>query len=145
MGILIGLTPGMTNPWVSIYDFHPSTMIIILSKDFDFEAAQSLPQFPVGHKCRNIHGHSFKVTISVRGPVDEASGIYYDHAAISDAMRPIIEQLDHAHLNEIVGLENPTIELMARWFWEKLTPQLPGLYEIVLHETPRARCVYRGE
>ena len=58
-------------------------MIIILSKDFEFESAQSLPQFPEGHKCRKVHGHSFKVTISVRGPVDEASGIFYDHADVS--------------------------------------------------------------
>ena len=120
-------------------------MTIILSKDFDFEAAQSLPQFPAGHKCRNVHGHSFKVTISAHGPVDEASGIFYDHAAISDAMRPILAQLDHAYLNDIPGLENPTIENISRWLWEKLAPQVPGLYEIVLHETPRARCTYRGD
>jgi 6-pyruvoyltetrahydropterin/6-carboxytetrahydropterin synthase len=120
-------------------------MMITLAKDFEFESAQSLPQFPAGHKCRNIHGHSFKVTVCVRGTVDEATGIFYDHAVISDAMRPIIEQLDHAYLNDIPGLENPTIELMSRWLWEKLAPQLPGLYEIVLHETPRARCIYRGE
>jgi len=120
-------------------------MITILAKDFEFEAAQSLPQFPEGHKCRKVHGHSFKITVAVRGPVDEASGIFYDHAAISDAMKPIIAELDHSYLNDIVGLENPTIELMARWFWEKLEPQLTGLYEITLHETPRARCVYRGE
>jgi 6-pyruvoyltetrahydropterin/6-carboxytetrahydropterin synthase len=120
-------------------------MIIILSKDFDFESAQSLPQFPAGHKCRNVHGHSFKITISVRGPVDEASGIFYDHAAISDVMKPLVAQLDHAYLNEIPGLENPTIENMARWFWDRLHTQLPGLYEITLHETPRARCTYRGE
>ena len=80
-------------------------MTIILCKDFDFESAQALPQFPEGHKCRNLHGHSFKVTIAVRGPVDEASGIFYDHAAISDAMRPLVEQLDHAYLNDITGLE----------------------------------------
>ena len=120
-------------------------MTIILSKDFEFESAQALPKFPPGHKCGNIHGHSFKVTISVRGTVDEASGILYDHAIISDAMRPLVQQLDHAYLNDIPGLENPTIELMSRWLWQKLAPQLPGLYEIVLHETPRARCVYRGE
>jgi 6-pyruvoyltetrahydropterin/6-carboxytetrahydropterin synthase len=120
-------------------------MTIILAKDFEFESAQSLPQFPEGHKCRNVHGHSFKLTVAVRGPVDEASGIFFDHAVISQAMRPIIDQLDHAYLNDIPGLENPTIEVMSRWLWEKLTPQLPGLYELVLHETPRARCIYRGE
>jgi 6-pyruvoyltetrahydropterin/6-carboxytetrahydropterin synthase len=120
-------------------------MIIILSKDFDFESAQALPQFPEGHKCRNIHGHSFKITISVRGPVDEASGIFYDHAAISDVMRPLVAQLDHAYLNDVPGLENPTIENMTRWFWDRLHLQLPGLYEITLHETARARCTYRGE
>ena len=120
-------------------------MIIVLSKDFEFESAQSLPRFPEGHKCRNLHGHSFKVTVSVRGEVDETTGILYDHACISSAMRPLVGQLDHHHLNEIPGLENPTIELMCRWLWTKLLPELPGLYEIVLHETPRARCVYRGE
>jgi 6-pyruvoyltetrahydropterin/6-carboxytetrahydropterin synthase len=34
---------------------------------------------------------------------------------------------------------------MSRWLWERLAPQLPGLHELVLHETPRARCVYRGD
>ena len=120
-------------------------MIIIISKDFDFEAAQALSQFPVGHKCRQLHGHGFKVTISVRGPVDEASGLLYDHAVISDAMGPILDQLDHVYLNDVVGLENPTIENISRWIWERLVDKLPGLYEIVLHETPRARCIYRGE
>ena len=119
--------------------------IIILKKDFEFEAAQSLPAFPPGHKCRGIHGHSFKITISVKGPIDPKTGIFYDHALISDAMRPLVSQLDHSYLNEVPGLELPTIELMCVWFWDKLAPQLPGLYEIELHETPRARCVYRRE
>ncbi|MGH8163172.1 MAG: 6-pyruvoyl trahydropterin synthase family protein [Rhodanobacteraceae bacterium] len=44
----------------------------------------------------------------------------------------------------MAGLENPTIENMAAWFWEKLASQCPGLCEIVIHETPTARCVYRG-
>jgi 6-pyruvoyltetrahydropterin/6-carboxytetrahydropterin synthase len=120
-------------------------MTIILSKDFEFDAAQALPHFPDGHKCHNLHGHGFKVTISVRGTVDEATGLLYDHAVISDVMKPVLEQLDHVYLNDVVGLENPTIENISRWIWEKLAPQLAGLYEIVLHETPRARCVYRGE
>jgi 6-pyruvoyltetrahydropterin/6-carboxytetrahydropterin synthase len=119
-------------------------MRVRLTKDFNFESAQTLPAAPEGHKCRRMHGHSFKVEISVEGDVDPSTGWVYDHAAISAAMKPIVSQLDHSYLNEIPGMENPTIENMAAWFWKKLAPQLPGLCEIVIHETPTARCVYSG-
>jgi len=120
-------------------------MKVRLTKDFLFESAQTLPCAPEGHKCKQMHGHSFKVEITVEGEVDPATGWFYDHAKISQAMRPLVDQLDHGYLNEVPGLENPTIELMAGWFWGHLAPQLPGLAEIVIHETPSARCSYRGE
>ena len=120
-------------------------MKITLSKDFNFDAAQSIPLFPKGHKCRGVHGHSFLVTVSVTGEVDPVTGIFYDIALISQAMDPLVNELDHSYLNEIPGLENPTLELMAAWIWTRLAPQLMGLSEIIIHETPRARCVYRGD
>ena len=120
-------------------------MRVRITKDFCFEAAQTLPCVGPNHKCGRMHGHSFKIEISVEGEVDPKSGWLYDHAKISEAMRPLIEQLDHAYLNDIAGLENPTIEIMAAWFWDKLAAKLPGLAEIVIHETPNARCAYRGE
>ncbi len=115
-----------------------------LTKEFRFEAAQTLPNVPEGHKCRQMHGHSFKVEVSIEGEVDEKVGWVYDHAVISRAMEPLLELLDHGYLNEFEGLENPTIEIMAAWFWRKLEPDCPGLCEIVIHETPTARCVFRG-
>ena len=102
-------------------------MKVRLTKDFTFESAQTLPLAPAGHKCQKMHGHSFKVEITVEGIVDAKTGWFYDHAAIGAAMRPLVEKLDHAYLNEIPGLENPTIENMAGWFWEILSPQLSGL------------------
>ena len=81
----------------------------------------------------------------MRGPVDPHSGWLLDFADLKRAIDPIVNRLDHYLLNEIEGLENPTIEIMCAWFWQKLAPQLPGLCEIVLHETPTARCVFRGE
>jgi 6-pyruvoyltetrahydropterin/6-carboxytetrahydropterin synthase len=51
-----------------------------LTKDFTFEAAQTLPNAPEGHKCRGVHGHSFKVEVSVEGDVDPKIGWVYDHA-----------------------------------------------------------------
>jgi 6-pyruvoyltetrahydropterin/6-carboxytetrahydropterin synthase len=120
-------------------------MEVILAKDFEFEAAQWLPSFPEGHKCRRLHGHSFRVTVAVQGPVDPETGIVYDHGRISQAVEPLITLLDHKLLNEIPGLENPSLERLAQWFWERLASKLPGLCEIVVHETPRSRCIYRGE
>ena len=116
-----------------------------LTRDFFFESAQTLPKVPPGHKCGRMHGHSFRVEVSIEGEVNAETGWVYDHALIGEAMKPLVAQLDHTYLNEIPGLENPTIELMAAWFWTKLAPQCPGLCEIVIHETPSARCVYRGD
>ena len=64
---------------------------------------------------------------------------------ISDAMNPLLDQLDHAVLNDVEGLESPTIEVMCAWFWRKLESDLPGLFEITIYETPTARCSFRGE
>ncbi|MFI0347632.1 MAG: 6-carboxytetrahydropterin synthase QueD [Chthoniobacterales bacterium] len=116
-----------------------------ITKIFRFESAQTLPNVPPDHKCAKMHGHSFKIEISVEGEVEPSSGWIYEHAVISKAIKPLIELLDHSYLNEIEGLQNPTIENMCAWFWKKLEPQLPGLSEIVIHETPTARCSYRGK
>jgi len=115
-----------------------------LTKDFTFEAAQTLPNAPEGHKCRGLRGHIFKVKVSVEADVDPKPASVCDHARIIDAGKPLLKMLDHAYLNDIEGLENPTIEKMAEWFWLKLQSQCPGLCEIVVHETSTARCVYRG-
>lgn len=120
-------------------------MRISLRRKFDFEAAQHLPSFPEGHKCRRMHGHSFVLEVVVSGTVDPQTGLFYDHGKIAAAVRPVIEKLDHACLNDVPGLENPTLERMTHWFWQKLSSQLPGLSEITLHETPRASCTYRGD
>ncbi|MEN8694597.1 MAG: 6-carboxytetrahydropterin synthase QueD [Akkermansiaceae bacterium] len=116
-----------------------------LIKDFRFEAAHTLPSLPEDHKCRQMHGHSFKVEIHIEGEVDETVGWVYDHKRISQAMNPLLEMMDHSYLNDIEGLESPTIEIMAAWFWRKLENDLPGLAEIVIYETPTARCSFKGE
>jgi 6-pyruvoyltetrahydropterin/6-carboxytetrahydropterin synthase len=116
-----------------------------LTKLFFFEAAQTLPKVTKAHKCAQMHGHSFKVEVSVEGEVNPETGWIYDHATIGHAMKPLVEQLDHTYLNDTLGLENPTIELMAAWFWERLSPRCPGLCEIVIYETPTAWCSYRGD
>jgi len=60
-----------------------------LTKDFTFEAAQTLPSAPKAHKT--MHGHRFKIEVSMEGDVDPTSGWVYDHAEIGAAMKPLID------------------------------------------------------
>jgi len=119
-------------------------MHVELTKEFRFEAAHSLPKFPEGHKCRRLHGHSFKVEVVVAGEMDEDKGYLIDYAEIKAACAPICEQLDHHNLNEIEGLENPTSEVLAGWIWERLKPRLPLLAKVIVYETCTSRCEYAG-
>lgn len=114
-------------------------------KEFTFEAAHDLPNTPDGHKCRRLHGHSFRVRLAVEGPVDEHTGWVMDFAEIKAAFHPIWERLDHHYLNDIPGLENPTSEVIAKWIWGELKPALPQLSEVKLWETCTAGCTYRGD
>ncbi len=113
-------------------------------KEFRIEAAHRLPNVPPGHKCARLHGHSFRVAVHVSGPVDPSLGWVCDFAALSAAFAPLHEALDHRYLNDIPGLENPTSEQLAVWLWRQLSPRLPGLSRIVIHETCTSGCEYRG-
>lgn len=115
-----------------------------LVKTFTFEAAHLLPTFPDGHKCRRLHGHSFRVDVHVGGNVEPARGYLMDYGQIKDACAPLREALDHRYLNEIEGLRNPTSENIAAWLWTRLQERLPGLERIVVHETCTSRCEYEG-
>ncbi|MCA9562337.1 MAG: 6-carboxytetrahydropterin synthase QueD [Myxococcales bacterium] len=120
-------------------------MIVELKKTFRFEAAHHLPNLPDGHKCRRLHGHSFYFDVVVRGPVDEHTGLLMDFADIVDAVEPIRREVDHYHLNEIEGLENPSSEIIARWLWNRIVQVLPMLHAIRVRETCTSECTFRGE
>lgn len=120
-------------------------MRVRLSKSFHFEAAHDLPTFPEGHKCRRLHGHSFRFDVVVEGEVVPEKGYLIDYGDIKQATEPIVKQLDHYYLNEIPGLENPTSENIARWLWVMLRPSLSILSAIIVYETCSSTCEYRGD
>ena len=120
-------------------------MRIELRKSFQFEAAHLLPHLPRAHKCRRLHGHSFKVELAVKGPVDEETGWFIDFGVLYDLWKPLHDVLDHNYLNEVPGLENPTSEVLARWIWNQLKPNLAPLERVTVFETCDARCEYEGD
>jgi 6-pyruvoyltetrahydropterin/6-carboxytetrahydropterin synthase len=114
-------------------------------KEFTIEAAHRLPNVPFGHKCGRLHGHTFRIEVHVRGPVDPQMGWVIDFADIKTAFKHVEEQIDHRFLNEVPGLENPTSENLARWVWQRLREHLPLLSKVVVRETCTSGCIYEGE
>ena len=119
-------------------------MNVELIKEYRFEAAHRLPNVPAGHKCQRLHGHSFKIDITVAGPVDPKSGWFMDYGDLNAIWNPLHDRLDHNFMNEIEGLENPTSENLSKWIWDRMKKALPSLQAVTVHETCDARCIYRG-
>ena len=119
-------------------------MNVELVKEYRFEAAHRLPAVPPGHKCARLHGHSFKFEIHITGPVDERTGWFIDYGDLDATIQPLLDRLDHHYLNEVEGLQNPTSEVLARWIFDRVRPQVPSLTAVTLYETCDARCIYRG-
>ena len=110
-------------------------------REFTFEAAHQLPPYS------GLHGHSFMVEVVVTGP----SNVEFGWAASLTDLEPHIEalrgELDHKYLNEIDGLEVPSLENVAAWIWRRLEQVVPGLDRIVVRRGIVGRgegCTFRG-
>tara|TARA_R110000868_G_scaffold120541_1_gene320127 strand:+ start:974 stop:1342 length:369 start_codon:yes stop_codon:yes gene_type:complete len=114
-------------------------------KEFTFDAAHFLPGAPEGHRNRRVHGHSFKAVIWLEGPVDKTSGLVRNFEVFKSEIEAFHVELDHRMLNEIEGLENPTLELITMWLWDRMKPTLPELVRIELHRSScNEGCIYDG-
>jgi len=114
-------------------------------KEFFFEAAHFLPSAPPGHPNARVHGHSFRVRVAVDGEPEKKTGILVHFDDLEDVVADARDALDHRMLNEVEGLQSPTLERIAMWLWDRLHNRLPGLAEIeVARDTCHEGCVYRG-
>jgi 6-pyruvoyltetrahydropterin/6-carboxytetrahydropterin synthase len=110
-----------------------------------FDAAHWLPNVPLGHKCRNLHGHTYHIRLEIEGIIGEESGWVIDYVEIRAQWEQVKVQIDHRLLNEIPSLINSTCEHLAQWVWGKLKPTLPGLALIEIRETQNCGVVYKGD
>ncbi len=109
-----------------------------------FESAHRLPKVAPGHKCGRMHGHGFEVILHANVNLGaRAIGIEYEH--LDERWVPLHAELEHACLNDIPGLENPTSELIASWIWQRLKPQLPALSWVTVYETASCGAHFDGQ
>lgn len=114
-------------------------------KEFYFDAAHFLPTAPAGHPNSRMHGHSFRVVVWLEGRPNPETGLLRHFEEFETALSGVRGELDHHTLNDIDGLKNPTLEVIAAWLWERLKTPLPELAQIELHRAScREGCVYNG-
>lgn len=127
---------------------------VLISKEFTFDAAHHLHCYE--GKCKNLHGHTYKVILGVSGFVDEC-GLMIDFGDIKEIWKNEIEIfLDHRYLNETLPPMNTTAENMVVWIYEKLADILKNAENqdkyigvrvefVRLYETPTSYAEARRE
>ncbi len=114
-------------------------------RDFHFEAAHFLPSAPQGHPNSRIHGHSFRARVLIEGDPDQETGLVFHFDDLSAAIEEARDALDHRLLNEVEGLQKPTLERIAEWLWSRLANKVPGLAQIEVHrDSCHEGCIYTG-
>ena len=113
---------------------------MLITKEFLFDAAHNLPNYH--GKCERLHGHTFKVHVTVRAEINPADGIAFDFGRLKSIVNQrVIDLVDHTYLNDI--LEHPSAENLCVFVWEKLA-DLP-LWEIKVWESPTSFATLRAD
>lgn len=125
---------------------------VLVSKEFTFDAAHHLHCYE--GKCKNLHGHTYKVVFGISGFVDEI-GLVIDFGDIKEIWKQEIEiYLDHRYLNETLPKMNTTAENIVVWIYESMMESLHKRSEtyndsrlefVRLYETPTSYAEVRRE
>lgn len=120
-----------------------------VSVDESFAAAHNLRNYK--GKCENLHGHNYKVRVTLAGAELDSTGLLYDFVQVKQAIQGVIRSLDHIYLNELPPFDvlNPSAENIARYIYEQTAKQLPkagngaGIASITVWESDVTAATYR--
>jgi 6-pyruvoyltetrahydropterin/6-carboxytetrahydropterin synthase len=101
-------------------------------------------------KCENVHGHNYKVRVTLEGPQLDSIGLLYDFTHLKRAIREIVAGVDHKFLNDLAPFDviNPSAENLAKYFYDETTRQMKAMPEgaritsITIWETDTASATY---
>ncbi len=95
-------------------------------------------------KCSTPHGHQYEVTLEIhKKELDNINMVYDTHDV--NVMFENFTKSDHMDLNKFMDEDNPTMEFMAKYFYDELKKSIPELYSVTVLETPEASTTYTGD
>jgi 6-pyruvoyltetrahydropterin/6-carboxytetrahydropterin synthase len=114
--------------------------------------------FSAGHalrgykgKCENVHGHNYRVRVTLEGPQLDSIGLLVDFTHLKRAIREVMGRLDHQLMNDLEPFKtvNPSAENVAKYFYDEVTKKLTEtppearVTEVIVWETDTSRAQYR--
>jgi 6-pyruvoyltetrahydropterin/6-carboxytetrahydropterin synthase len=120
-----------------------------VSVDEQFAAAHNLRNYK--GKCENLHGHNYKVRVTLAGPQLDEVGLLYDFVHLKQVIQGVIRALDHKYLNELKPFDvlNPSAENIAKHIYDESAKQMPkaangaGISSITVWESDVTAATYR--
>lgn len=114
-----------------------------------FSSAHKLAD--IGGKCEELHGHNFKVEVTVGAPALNSEGILIDFRKVKRWLQAILDQMDHQHLNELPFFQgvNPSSENIARYIYTAMQPsantQNVKVLRVKVWESENAAVTFIGD
>ena len=119
---------------------------MIIHRTYRAHCARYIPNLDDSHICKQMHGHTFNITIFLDGPINDKSGFVMDFYELDKIInKEIISLIDHKVLNDIDGLQNPSSELLSIFIWNKLKEKLKYLHRVSVSEDYGTGVEYSGE
>jgi 6-pyruvoyltetrahydropterin/6-carboxytetrahydropterin synthase len=118
-----------------------------VSVEYTFAAGHALRGYK--GKCENVHGHNYKVQVTVGGEQLDSAGLLLDFVELRKALKGLVERLDHRFLNDLEPFDklNPSAENIAKYFCDELGPQIRDraleILAVKVWETETTSATYR--
>jgi len=120
-----------------------------VSVEYSFAAGHALRGYK--GKCENVHGHNYKVQVTVDGDQLDSTGLLMDFVDLRKAIKALVERLDHRFLNDFSPFDqvNPSAENIAKYFFDELEPQVRNhgqrVQAVKVWETDTTSATYRPD
>jgi len=120
-----------------------------VSVDETFAAGHALRGYK--GKCENVHGHNYRVRVTLEGDSLDSIGLLYDFIHLKQMIKDVIQTLDHRFMNEIPPFDtiNPSAENIAKYFYQQAAQKLPKaasgarLASVTVWESDTTYATYR--
>jgi 6-pyruvoyltetrahydropterin/6-carboxytetrahydropterin synthase len=114
-----------------------------ITKEYHFSASHILLGLPEGHPCARLHGHNYIVKVELSAEQLNAYGFVVDYRDLDALKKYIDEDIDHRHLNDVLGDNHVTSENLAKHFYEWCKARWPEVSAVYISETPKTWAEYR--